>query len=187
MDPGKLVITIAGPHGSGRTTQATKLAETFGLKYVSAGTLFRERAEELGITLEEMSKRASANSDFDNYLDRRSKEESRKGGVVIDATLSGFMAHTPDLRVFLTCPIAERVRRIAQREERDLEEVDRETRFREKNEIKRFKEYYDVDLEDLSVYDIVLNTGLFDAESTARILKNIVDEYLKTGETCVSI
>jgi cytidylate kinase len=173
-----LVITVAGPHGSGRSTQARILAESYDLRYVSAGMVFRERAQELGLSLEEMSRKAAEDRDFDNYLDARTKEESRRGGVVIDATLSGWMAEDTDLRIYLSCPLEERVRRISEREGRDVEEVDRETRFREENELRRFSECYGVDLEDLSVYDLVVNTGLFDADGVARILKNVVDEYL---------
>ena len=178
MSTRDLVIAIAGPHGSGRSTQARCIAEIFNLKYVSAGSIFRERAEELGVSLTEMSRIASADPDFDNYLDQRSKEESRKGGVVIDATLSAWMAEDPDLRIHLTCPIEERARRIAERENRSFDDVLDETRFREENEFIRFREYYGIDLDDLSIYDLVLNTEPFDADSTARILKNVIEEYL---------
>jgi cytidylate kinase len=173
-----LVITVAGPHGSGRSTQARFIAESFDLRYISAGMVFRERAEELGLSLEEMSRKASVDRDFDNYLDARTKEESRRGGVVIDATLSGWMAEDPDLRIYLSCPLDERVRRIAEREGRALGEVDGETRFREENELRRFRELYRVDLEDLSIYDLAVNTGLFDADGVARILIKVIDEYL---------
>ncbi len=182
MKPKELVITVAGSHGSGRTTQAKLIAEAFSLRYVSVGTLFRERAKQLGVSIHEMSRIASENFEFDNYLDQRSKEETKKGGVVLEATLSAWMAEDPNLRIYLTCPLEERVRRIAERECRGLDEVKHETWFREKSENKRFNEYYGIDLEDLTVYDLVVNTGLFDVDGTSRILKNVIEEYLKTGE-----
>ena len=178
MDAGCLVVAVAGPHGSGRSTQARLIAERYGLRYMSAGTLFRKRAAELGLSLEEMSKRALEDPDLDGYLDSRTREESRRGGVVIDATLSGWMAEGANLRLYLACPLGKRVRRIAEREGRVLAEVEAETRFREDCERRRFREYYGVDVDDLSVYDLVVNTALFDAEATARILKNVIDEYL---------
>ena len=99
----ELVITVAGHHGSGRSTNAKFLAEMLGLKYISTGILFRERADELGISLEEMNLQASERPDFDNWLDERTKSESRKRGVVIDASLSAWMAEDPDIRIYVTC------------------------------------------------------------------------------------
>ena len=58
--------------------------------------------------------------------------------------------------------------------------MDRETRFREENEARRFAEFYGVDVDDLGVYDLVVNTGLFDADATSRILKNVVVEYVNS-------
>lgn len=173
----RLVIAVSGLHGSGRSTQARKLADSFGLRYYSTGTAFREMAQERGVGLEEMSKLAEKNSEFDEFLDRRTKEESRRGGVVIDATLSGWMAEDPDLRIFLTAPIEERARRIAERECVSLVEAEAETRTREASERERFQKYYGVDVMDLSIYDMVLNTALLEPEGTARILKKLVEEY----------
>lgn len=174
----ELVITVAGHHGSGRSTNAKLLAEAYGLKYISTGMLFRERAEELGVSLEEMNKIASEDPDFDNWLDNRTKEESQKRGVVIDANLSAWMAEDPDLKIFVTCPFNVRVQRMADRENREYGDVEKETYAREQSEIQRYKDYYGLDISDLSVYDVILNTSLFDAERTLNILKCIVDQYI---------
>lgn len=173
-----LVITIAGYHGSGRTSQAKKIAEVFELKYISPGMLFREKAEELGVSLEEMNQIATKDSEFDNWLDERTRAESQKGNVVIDANLSAWMAVDPDLKIFLTCSLDERVKRIAKREGRKIEEVKNETKSREELEYKRYLEYYDIDINDLTIYDVIVNTELFNLESSSRILKNIIEEYL---------
>jgi len=177
----ELVITIAGLHGSGRSTHAKKLAETYGLRYISTGVLFRERAKELGVSIEEMSHIASRDPEFDNWLDAKTREESRKRGVVIDANLSAWMAENPDLKIYVTCPFEVRVCRIAEREKRPISEVEHETRVREESEEKRYREYYGIDIKDLSIYDVVLNTGLFSIEASADILKCVVEKYI-SGE-----
>ncbi|MFC1803972.1 (d)CMP kinase [Thermoproteota archaeon] len=174
----ELVITVAGHHGSGRSTNANLLARGLGLRYISTGMLFRERAEELGVSLEEMNQIANEAPDFDNWLDKRAKAESNKRGIVIDANLSAWMAEDPDLRIYVTCPFDVRVQRIADREGRDVAEVEQETLMREESEQKRYMEYYGIDLSDLSVYDVIINTSLFSIETNARILKCIVEEYV---------
>ena len=171
-----LVITVSGVHGSGRSTHAKKLAETFALRYVSSGTIFRQMADERGIGVEEMSKLTEENPELDRMIDERATEESKKGRVVIDATLSGWMAHDPDIRIFLKTPFEARIRRIAKREGIPYEEAEKETTIREESERERFQ-YYNVDVSDLSIYDVILNTELYEPEGTARILKSVVEEY----------
>ncbi len=178
MSKCRLVITVAGPHGSGRTTQAKRLADVFKLRYVSTGILFRERAQQLKVSLEEMTRIVAGDDSFDRFLDDRAKQETCKGGVVLDATLSGWVAEDPDIRIYLTAPLDVRVRRIAEREGRDVSEVERETCLREEKEVERFRRYYAYDLTDLTIYDVILNTALTDADGVANILKNVVEAYL---------
>ena len=172
-----LVITVAGHHGSGRSTQAKLLAETFKLRYVSTGTIFRDRADELKISLEELNVRSKADPGFDKWLDERAKNETLKGNVVLDATLSGSIAEKPDLRIFLKAPFDVRVQRIAEREGFSMKHAEEETRIREAAEKERFKQFYNIDIDDLTIYDLVLNTGLFGIEDCAHILKTVVEDY----------
>ena len=44
-----MVIAVSGQPASGKTTYARYLAETYGLRYVSSGRLFREYARRLGV------------------------------------------------------------------------------------------------------------------------------------------
>lgn len=175
-----LVIAISGLHGSGRSTHAKKLAEELNLRYFSTGAVFRNRAKELGISLEEMNHLASENEEFDNYLDNKAKEESLKGNVVIDATLSAWMAEKPDLKIFLTAPFHERVKRIAEREKISFKEAEKETKIREELERSRYLQFYGVDINDLTKYDIIINTSSFKVDITANILKNVVSTYMNS-------
>jgi cytidylate kinase len=172
-----LVIAVSGHHGSGRSTHAKKLSEAFGLRYVSSGTVFRQMAEERGMSLEEMSRLTEKDLELDKLIDERAKEETRGGGVVLDATLSGWMAIDPNIKIFLATPLEARVRRIAEREGFNLEEARRETLIRSESERERFMKYYGIDITDLTVYDVVLNTDLYEPEGTSRILKRVVEEY----------
>jgi len=174
---GEIVVAMSGLHGSGKSTHARRLAPELGLRYVSAGELFRRIALERGISLEEMTRLANQDPEIDKALDARTKEESRKGGIVIDAALAGWMAENADIKIFLKAPFEARMHRIAVREGLPLEEAKRRTLLRERVERERYRRYYGVDVSDLSIYDVVLNTELFDPDATARILKKIVDEY----------
>ncbi len=80
--------------------------------------------------------------------------------------------------IYVTCPFDVRVKRIADREGRELSEVEQETRVREDFEQHRYKAYYGIDLSDLSVYDVIINTSLFSVEAISHILKCIVDQYI---------
>ncbi|MGQ9679408.1 MAG: (d)CMP kinase [Candidatus Bathyarchaeia archaeon] len=172
-----LVVTISGLHGTGKSTQAKRLADSLGLRYISAGMIFRDMAKERGIGLEDMLKIAEKDPKIDKYLDDRTREESLKRGVVIDASLSGWMAEKPDIKILLTAPLEARVKRIANRDCLTEDEALRKTLEREENDRKRYKAYYKIDIDDASIYDVVLNTELFSPEGMTRILKKIVEEY----------
>ncbi len=174
-----VVITISGLHGAGKTTAALALAKKFKLRYVCAGSVFRQLAKERRMTLDEFSRYAERRPSIDHQIDRQTVAAAKSKNVLIDARLAGWMAKKADLRILLTAPLEERVKRIALREKRKYREVLNETRKRERSEAKRFKQFYSIDVNDNSSFDIVLNTERFTIKEMVRILEFAVKQFIR--------
>jgi cytidylate kinase len=168
-----MLITISGPPGSGTSTAARRLADTLGLSHVSGGDLFRSLADDRGVTLAALNERAERDDAIDRALDRRLRTTARdRDDVVLESRLAGWMAGDhADLRAWLDAPLPTRAGRIADREDKSVDRARQETAEREASEAARYREYYDIDIDDLSIYDLVLNTGRWDADATVALLE----------------
>jgi cytidylate kinase len=174
----EMIITIGGPIGSGKTTVAEAIAEKFGFTHISAGVVFRELAGEKGLTLEEFSKLAEENPEYDKELDNRQVELAKKAEkAVIDGRLSGLIMDA-DLKVWLRAPLETRAKRICEREGKEYSVALEDVKNRGDSELKRYKEIYNINLRDLGPYDIVINTDLFSAEEVTGIVEKAVS-YLR--------
>lgn len=178
--PEKLVVTVGGLHGTGKTTYAKALAKIFNLKHFSAGEAFRRLALEEGITIQELTRRALEDRSIDERIDGMVKEEASRGGVIIDGLLSAWMAgDKAHVKIYLWASDKVRFRRIAERDGISLEEAERVTVERERAERERYMKYYGINLDDLTIYDIVLNTELLPIQSVVKILENVLREYVR--------
>ncbi|MEW6593099.1 MAG: (d)CMP kinase [Candidatus Hadarchaeota archaeon] len=169
-----VVVAISGLHGTGKTTAAKKLAKKFRLKYVCAGEVFRQLAQEKKMSLDEFSRYSEKRPHIDRMIDRRTADSSRLGNVLIDARLAGWMAKNADARILLTAPLEVRARRIARREKRKYRDVLKETKARERSEAWRFQKFYKIDVNDYSPFDLVLNTGRLSVREMTKILNAAV-------------
>ncbi len=175
-----LVIAVSGLHGAGRSTQAKMIASAFNLRYVSAGNLFREYCKRKSLNLAEASEKLKNDPKLDNYIDSRTREEALKGSVVLEGDLAAWMAgELADVKIFLTASDDVRFKRLAKREGKSIEEVAEETLRRETNDRLRYSRFYGIEFQNLSIYDIVLNTDRLPADSVFRVLKTLIDEYAK--------
>jgi len=176
----KLVITISGLHGTGKTTYAKILSKDLGLRHVSAGELFRKIAKERCISITELSQIASRNHEIDHLIDNRTKKEAENGDVIIDGLLAGWMARDlADIKVHLVASERIRIGRIARRDRIPYEEAKKVTLLREKIERERFKRVYNINIDDNLIYDLVLNTGLRPLEANVEIIRKFIQEYVK--------
>jgi cytidylate kinase len=174
-----VVIAISGLHGAGKTTAARALVRKFGLKYVSAGTVFRQMAKENGMTLDKFSHYVEQHPGIDRQIDRRTANVAKEEDVLIDARLSGWMAKGADVSILLTAPLDIRVKRIARRERRSYKDVLTETERRERSEAKRFKRLYGINVNDYSGFDLMLNTERWNVKEMNRVLELVVEFIIK--------
>ena len=170
-----MIITIGGSIGSGKTTLAKELAKKYKLKHISAGMVMRNMAEKMGMSIEEFSKYAEGDPDIDMEIDRQQKKMA-KGDCVVDGRLSAYFLD-PDLRVWLTAPLKVRIQRTAKRDKKIKEDAKTALINRENSEKRRYMEIYGINLDDMTNYDVVINTETFDVKTIVDIvsvaIKNI--------------
>jgi predicted cytidylate kinase len=155
-------ITISGNPGSGKSTVAELLEQKLGIKYIYSGMIFRELAEKYNMTLEEFGKYCEENSEIDKELDDRQLEILKEGNVILEGRLSGWLAHSNNISAFKVAIVTDldiRAMRIVNREKGNVEKRKKEILERERSENTRYKKYYNVDLKDTSIYDIVIDSG----------------------------
>jgi cytidylate kinase len=178
-----LVVTIGGPHGTGKSTYAKMIAKQFKIRYVSAGQLFRDLAKEKGVSLEEFSKQAANSPEIDRLIDERSAAEAAKGDAVIEGQLAAWMAKDlAQVRIYLKAPDAERIARIANRDHLDREAARRQTLERERIQRERYRRYYGINTDDLSLYNVIIDTGNRSVESTSTELMSKIHEILRRNK-----
>jgi len=174
-----MLLTVSGPAGSGKTTFAEGLAEALDYEYVSGGDIFRSLADERGVSLVEFNRMAEEDDQVDRDLDRRLREAAReRDDLVLESRLAGWMAGDyADLKFWLDAPLSVRTARVADREDKTAPTAREETVERAASEARRYREYYGIDIEDRSVYDLVLNTARWDSGTVIEVALTAVESY----------
>lgn len=175
------IVAVSGPHGSGKSTIAKGLANLLDYTYVSAGNMFRKMADQNHLSIQEFSKVAEVNEEIDKQIDERTVNLANdKDNLVVDAQLSGWLLKDLGaLSVFITAPLETRVKRMAQRDGKQLEYTRSETIIREKSEKLRYQKLYNIDIADLSVYDLIVNSEKFDASNCIKIIMTAFKKLYK--------
>lgn len=156
-----MLVTLSGLPGSGTSTAARLIAEALGLDHVDGGSIFRGLATEAGLSLADFALRAEADDQIDRTLDDRLIERARTGQVVLESRLAGWLAHRaglPGLLVWIHCDDHERAARVANRDGGNVDAAYALNRAREASEALRYRRFYDVDITDLGLYDLVIDS-----------------------------
>lgn len=171
------VITIGGEPGSGTTTIAKLLNEKLNLELFFIGETFRVLAKEYKMSLPEFGKYADTHPEIDFELDKRQVARAKRGNVIMEGRLSGWLMKSNNVKAFkiyLTADLATRVKRIMGREAKNYDQVEREILEREKCEMDRYKKIYNISYSDPVHYDLIIDTSNLTPE---QIVQKIIDGY----------
>jgi len=179
-----MLVTVSGPAGSGKSTLAASLADTLGVEHVSGGDIFRDLASERGLTPLELNRRAETDDRIDRNLDRRLRDTAReRDALVLESRLAGWMAgEYADFRVWLDAPLDVRAARIADREDKSVETAREETEARAESEARRYREYYGIDIAELGIYDLTVNTARWSPDGVCTLVAAALDSYDPDGD-----
>ena len=174
-----MLITVSGPPGSGKSSAAAAMADRLDLEHISGGDIFRQLAAERELSLAEFGELAETDEQIDRNLDRRLKEiATERDDLILESRLSGWLAGgAADLRIWLDAPVEVRAERIAERENLEVQVAKRLTEDREASERRRYRMYYDIDIEDRRIYDLILNTARWAEPTGHELLIAAVTEY----------
>ena len=165
-----MIITIGGLAGTGTTTAAELLSEKLGIDYVSAGYVFREMAREHDMSVLEFSEFAEGNDEIDKEIDKRQAELAKSAdNLIIEGRLSAYFVEA-DLKLWLVTPFDVRSKRIAERESKSVDVASEEIIVREESEALRYMDIHNIDIKNMDIYDLIINTGTFNPEEVSEII-----------------
>jgi cytidylate kinase len=171
-------ITVSGLPGSGTTSLSRYLAERHGFDMISAGEVFRQLAREHKMELAEFGRLAEEDPSYDKMIDARQKEIAEtQNNIIVEGRLSGWMVPQADLKIWLHAPISCRIKRIATRDQvGDESTAEKLTLEREACEAGRYRSYYNIDINDLLIYHLVLDSERWNIEGLGAIVDTAIGQ-----------
>ena len=178
-DVSTLSIAISGKSGCGNTTVSRMLAERLNLKFINY--TFRTIAEEDGISFDEVLRLAEASPDCDRRVDTTQVHLARQAPCVLGSRLAIWMLEEADLKVYLTGSPRTRAQRILKREGGNLQRQMEATAARDKRDYARYLDMYEIDSNDYSPADLVINTNRLDAAQVVNIIEAAARSIVRKG------
>lgn len=172
-----ITITVSGKTGVGKTVISKTLAKIFKLKHVSAGDIFRAEAKRRKLALEEFSKIREPEIDIE--LDKRTLELAKKGNVVLNGRLTGWVAgDNADIRIWVKAPMRLKAKRVAKRDKLTIKEAKEKIKKRDEYDAKVYKKLYGIDINDTSIYNLIITNGDIPLEKLKKLVVSKVKKLL---------
>lgn len=165
--PKKNIITITGGIGSGVTTVTHELADALEYRRFSAGGLFRNLANQYGMSVDQLNDYAKQNRIIDSEIDALIQRLGEGSELVLDARLGFYWIHA-SFRVYLTADLDIAAKRIyddihqgGRTEESSASIVQTITSIQKQAESThaRYFRDYGVDISNTKSFDLIVDTN----------------------------
>ena len=177
----KMVICISGMAGTGKSTLSKKLAQKYGLKCYSGGDALKELAAAEGYDVSRQGwwespegltflKERVNDPKFDKAVDAKLIEYAKQDSVLLDSWTMPWLLEF-GFKIWLMASIEKRAARVAERDKITVSQALQVLEEKESRTKAIYKKLYGFSLgEDLSPFDLVLDTDNLDAEQVFEVL-----------------
>lgn len=166
-------ITISGELGSGKSSLSKLLCEKADFKILSVGAIQRELAVQHGMSTLEFNKYMETHPEIDIECDNKVVEYGlSEANLILDSRMAWhFVPHAFKIHLLVNMHIAaERIFNddIRKNEQNnDIEHTLQNIITRKASEVKRFKEQYKVNIDNLQNYNFVVDSSFISPENLA--------------------
>ncbi len=182
----KHIITIAGDHASGQGTLSNNLQANLGYEIYRNGQYVRKLASEKGMSIVDFQIYLNEHPDLDREIEKSAADyASTRDNLIIDAKL-GWYAIPNSFKVYLKVDIeisAKRAFEDASRKNtepfKSIEEAKKKISYRHKEETNRWQEEYGVNRDDMSNYDLVVDTTNLTPDEVCNIVLDAYNKWLE--------
>jgi len=171
-------ITISGELGSGKSELSKLLCEKTNFKIISVGAIQRELAESHGMSTLQFNKYMETHPEIDIECDNKVVEYGlTEVNLILDSRMAWyFVPHAFKIHLLVNINIAanrifnDNIRKNEQND--DIEHTIENIRIRKGSEVKRFKEQYGVDINNLHNYNIIIDSSFITPKGLSDFVLN---------------
>ena len=182
-------IILSGMPAVGKTTVAHSLCKEFNIKYYSGGDMLKEIAQEKGFAISGLDwwdnedgmkflSNRMQDSSFDKLVDQRLIDLLNKGDVVITSYTLPWLTSN-GISIWLEASKANRSLRLGSRDTVSIEESTKVVNERDTKNQQIYEKLYSMKLgNDLSVFDIIIDTNDMDINQVCKSVIDSINESL---------
>lgn len=179
----KHIITITGDHASGQGTLSNLLKEKLGYEIYRNGQYVRSLAKDMNMTIVEFQEYLNMHEELDREIENSAKNYAAShDNLIIDAKLGWYVVPS-SFKVYLKVDLDIASQRVYNDENRkdserfySIEEVKKQIKYRYNEENNRWYKTYGIHRDDMSNYDLVIDTTTMNPEDVCDL---VIKEYNK--------